>query len=76
MPDMNRAQHMAWAKQRALEAMENGTPQMALDSLISDMTKHPETDNPFRLQFAQEEGARVLQTESAQLMRAFIEGFR
>ena len=39
----DRAEHLEWAKKRALMYCERGMLQLALDSLISDRTKHPET---------------------------------
>ena len=38
---MTRAEHLAWAKQRALEYVDRGELQQALDSIISDTRKHP-----------------------------------
>ena len=38
---MTRAEHLAWAKKRALEHVDRGELQHALDSMISDMRKHP-----------------------------------
>lgn len=76
MSEPTRAEHMVSTKQRALEMLEQRGGQQALDSLVSDLTKHPQTNNPVMLAFAQEEGARALRTESKQLMRAFIDGFR
>lgn len=40
---MTRAEHMAWAKQRALEYVERGELSSAIASMISDLGKHPET---------------------------------
>jgi hypothetical protein len=40
---MTRQEHLAWAKKRALECCDRGELQHALDSLISDLVKHPET---------------------------------
>ena len=40
---MNRAEHREWAKKRALEYCNRDELQRALDSLISDLSKHPET---------------------------------
>lgn len=39
----SRADHLAWAKQRALEYVDAGDTQNAFTSLISDLGKHPET---------------------------------
>lgn len=40
-----RTQHLEWAKARALEYVELGQLQYALNSLVSDLRKHPETEN-------------------------------
>lgn len=41
----SREEHLIWVKQRALELIELGHFQMALDSIYSDLKKHPETKN-------------------------------
>lgn len=40
---MNRAEHLKWAKDRALEYAEQGDTAMAIASLTSDLGKHEET---------------------------------
>jgi len=40
---MNRAEHVAWSKQRALEYVERGELANAMASMVSDLNKHPET---------------------------------
>ncbi len=40
---MTRAEHLAWAKQRALEYADTGDVAQAMASLGSDLNKHPET---------------------------------
>ena len=40
---MNREQHLAWAKQRALTYLDAGQLQNAVASLLSDLRKHSET---------------------------------
>ena len=42
---MTRAEHMAWAKQRALEYAKRGDGTGCIASMISDLGKHPETAN-------------------------------
>lgn len=37
---MSRAEHLAWAKERALEYIGAGDPQQAITSLFSDLRKH------------------------------------
>ena len=46
---MNRSEHLAWCKQRALEYVDKGDLVNAVTSMLSDLGKHPETvtTNPF-----------------------------
>lgn len=43
MNETTRAEHLAWAKERALEYVEMGDLTGAFTSFASDMGKHPET---------------------------------
>lgn len=43
---MTREEHLAWCKKRALEYIDRGEINDGLTSMISDMSKHPETENP------------------------------
>lgn len=69
---MNRADHLAWAKQRALEYVDT-RPDLALRSLFSDFGKHTELAGlplePAVTMLA------VAAGDSAAEMRRFIEGF-
>lgn len=40
----SRAEHLAWAKERAVEIAQTGDLVGALSSISSDITKHPETN--------------------------------
>ena len=40
---MNRKEHLAWCKQRALEYIDKGEIQEGIASMISDTHKHAET---------------------------------
>lgn len=40
---MTRAEHLQWCKDRALEYLDVGDLNQAATSMISDMSKHPET---------------------------------
>lgn len=40
---MNRQEHVAWCKKRALEYVERGDLENAFGSMVSDLGKHPET---------------------------------
>lgn len=41
---MSRAEHLQWAKDRALDLAKAGDMQGAFTSLLSDLGKHPETE--------------------------------
>lgn len=41
-----REEHLAWCKQRALEYIDRGQINEGLTSMMSDMSKHPETISP------------------------------
>lgn len=43
---MTREEHLAWCKSRALEYLDHGDLQNAMSSMLSDMTKHEETNTP------------------------------
>lgn len=42
---MTRDEHIAWCKQRALEYLDRGDATAAIMSMVSDVGKHPETQN-------------------------------
>jgi hypothetical protein len=42
---MTRSEHVAWCKERALEYIEDGDLPNAVASMLSDLEKHPETEN-------------------------------
>jgi len=42
---MDRAEHLQWCKDRALEYVDRGDLEQAVSSMCSDMRKHPETEN-------------------------------
>lgn len=71
---MNRAEHLAWAKQRALEYVEQGDMTLAFTSMASDLNKHEETCNHSALQL----GTMLMvggHLSTPDKMRRFIEGF-
>lgn len=63
---MTREQHLAWAKQRALEYVDAGEVDQAFASLMSDLNKH---DGPWK---SPAEGPI---DESPAVVRAWIEGW-
>lgn len=42
---MNRQEHLEWCKERAYEYLDDGDVGNALASIMSDIGKHPETQN-------------------------------
>ena len=66
-----RADHIAWCKERALEYLDNGETKQALTSMISDVKKHPETEDHVGLKLVMP----VLMSNDAGDARNWIEGF-
>jgi hypothetical protein len=70
---MDRAEHVRWCKERAREYLNEGDLQQAVASMLSDLTKHPDTQNVGR-------GTGMLGIMCAangdnEGVRRFIEGF-
>lgn len=70
---MTRGEHVRWCKGRALEYLDMGRPDMAMSSMVSDMGKHPETEDAIRQQLTA--GMVELKTSGAEGVRRWIEGF-
>jgi len=71
---MTRQEHINWCKQRALEYVEAGDFSQAYSSMVSDLRKHPETENHAAIEL----GMMMLITghlNTKNEMRKFIEGF-
>jgi uncharacterized protein YejL (UPF0352 family) len=69
-----RAEHLAWCKQRALQYVDVGDVQNALASMISDLRKHPDTEDHSGMALGMVLAMNGhLSTERQ--MREFIEGF-
>lgn len=45
-----RTQHLDWCKQRAMEYCNNGDTHNAMASIMSDLTKHEETEDHSAIQ--------------------------
>lgn len=41
---MTREEHLDWCKRRARQYLDNGDVPNAITSMLSDITKHPETE--------------------------------
>lgn len=72
---MDRAEHLAWCKQRAHEYLDVGDVANAIASMMSDLGKHPETEgvgkNPALVMF----GMMAAQNNSREDARRYIDGF-
>jgi hypothetical protein len=71
---MNRAEHLQWSKERAIEYVDNGDNQQAFASFTSDMSKHDELANHVALPL----GMMLLmggQLNSPDQMKDWINGF-
>jgi hypothetical protein len=69
---MNRAEHLAWAKSRALQYVELGQLEDAMGSIISDLKSHPETQNHIGIEMMMMMSGHLKNPSD---MRSFIEGF-
>ena len=71
---MNRSEHLAWCKQRALEYIDQEDFTGALASMASDLGKHNETEGHIGIQLGMMQlMSGGLQSKSE--MTTFIEGF-
>lgn len=69
-----RAEHLAWAKERALALCDVGDDGGSFTSMVSDLNKHPHTRNHAALEL----GALLLfagHLSGPGKMREFIDGF-
>lgn len=71
---MTRADHIAWCKRRALEYVERGDLVNAINSMISDLGKHSETEDHIGIRLG---ATRLLggRLNDATEVRRWIEGF-
>jgi hypothetical protein len=66
-----RSQHMRWCKERAREYLDANDPEQAVASMLSDLSKHPETEAVGRSLGMM----GILSAKSVIDARKFIEGF-
>ena len=73
MSGMSREEHLALCKRRALEYLDAGDAQNAVTSMMSDMSKHPET--PMADSLSRVALLYLINGDDA-AVRRWIEGFR
>ena len=69
-----RTEHLAWCQQRALEYVDAGGFTQAVTSMLSDLSKHPETADHVGIQL----GMRLLMAgklATDQAVRNWVTGF-
>lgn len=73
---MNRAEHLAWCKARAIELVDAGELAGAVASMTSDMEKHPETSlaGPTAMFLMMAGGMAATNGDTAGVRR-WVEGF-
>jgi hypothetical protein len=71
---MNRQSHLEWCKKRAHEYLAKGDIQNAVTSMLSDLSKHPETEGSSHGIFAQLGMMAVMSGDRREAAR-FIDGF-
>ncbi len=68
-----RAEHMRWCKERALGYLKENDSKNAVASMLSDLTKHPETNLLMQNPIYGTMG--IMAMDSVEDARRFIEGF-
>ena len=71
---MNRAEHLQWCKDRALEYVDRGDMSQAMASMRSDLQKHPDTADHPGMELMMMLAMSGHMSEPAEVRR-FIEGF-
>lgn len=71
---MTRSEHISWCKKRALEYVDQNDNQQAFASMVSDLSKHPETQGHVAIQLGMTLNMSGKLNTSHE-MRKFIEGF-
>ena len=69
---IDRAEHIAWCKERAHQYLDAGDIQNAVTSMMSDMGKHPECKVPAVLSML---GLTAIRDNDLAGARRFIDGF-
>ena len=71
---MTRNEHLAWCKKRAHEYLDRGDIPNAITSMLSDLSKHEETESSSHGIFAQLGMIAVMSNDPREAAR-FIDGF-
>lgn len=69
--EMNRSEHLQWCKDRANAYLDAGKIDAAFASMVSDIGKHKETENPYLIEI----GGIYAMNRNPRGMRGWIDGF-
>ena len=72
---MTRAEHLQWCKDRAMEYVKTGDFNNAVTSMLSDLSKHPETEASSTGICAQLGMFELMKGPSRESITRFIQGF-
>jgi len=72
MKIVSRSEHIKWCKERAREYLNAGDSENAIGSMLSDLTKHPETKGLLDDGFGM---IGILSASDLEAATKFIEGF-
>lgn len=75
MTDVTREDHLEWCKRRASEYLKEGDIKNGITSMLSDLSKHPDTLELSQGGYAQIGMHMILIGDMAAATR-FVEGFR
>jgi|KBSSwiStaDraftv2_1062776.scaffolds.fasta_scaffold3762080_1 hypothetical protein len=75
MNNLTRDEHIAWCKKRALEYLDEGDIKNGVTSMLSDLSKHPETRELSEAGYAQI-GMHMIMIGDMAAARRFVEGFQ
>jgi len=75
MSDVTREQHLEWCKARAREYLDGGDIKNGVTSMLSDLSKHPETRELSEAGYAQI-GMHMILLGDMAAARRFVEGFQ
>ena len=70
---MTRQEHLVWCKKRALEYVDTGDLKQAVASMLSDLSKHDETQGVVKIMGMI--GIMEATNGTPESVRRFIEGF-
>jgi hypothetical protein len=72
---VDRSEHLAWCKERAMQYVESGDYNSAVTSMLSDLGKHPETKSSADGVLAQLGMLELMRGPTKDSITRYIDGF-